>query len=251
MSQITAIRAYFDARADEYTQERARQHSFRSQRDLVLGMLEGVSGRIADLGCGPAVMAEDLLGRGFDVWGVDASEQMIERGAARMQEHPLAARLRLGVGDVERLDFPTGFFDAVLAMGVLEYFTDYRAALAEVHRVLRPGGLAVLTVPNQHSAYHLVRSPAVALRNAVKRALGRAVNEEAFVTNRCVPWQLDRDLGTAGFLKLESRGCNFIFYPLHETHPALSLAINRRLTALREPPAWLGTQYVVKAQKRK
>ena len=74
---------------------------------------------------------------------------------------------------------------------------------------------------------------------------------ERFVTNRCVPGRLDRELARAGFQKLDARYCNFIFHPLHELHAGASMAINRRLTALGQPPlaGFLGSQYVVKAGK--
>ncbi len=243
MAHLAPIRAYFDARAAEYSQERERQHSFRSQRDIVLGMLEGVSGRIADVGCGPAVMAPDLLERGFEVWGIDASEMMIARGRARLAGHPRRERLHLAVGEIERLNLPDGFCDAVLAMGVLEYLPDYAGALAEMHRVLRPGGVLVLTVPNRRSEYHLA--------HGLLRPPRKAARRDGFVTNRCVPSRLDRQLAAAGFLKLEGRTCNFMLFPLHELSPRLSLALNRRLTAMRRAPGWLGCQYVVKAQKRR
>ena len=70
--------------------------------------------------------------------------------------------------------------------------------------------------------------------------------------NRCVPWQLDRQLAQAGFRKLASRACNFIFFPLHDRYPHASLALNRRLAPLSASPLGLllGTQYIVKAQKK-
>jgi SAM-dependent methyltransferase len=51
------------------------------------------------------------------------------------------------MGDVTRLDFPDAHFDVVLCNHVLEHVRDDRAALAEIHRVLRPGGWASLLVP--------------------------------------------------------------------------------------------------------
>lgn len=252
MSQLAAIRQYFDSEAERYSLERERQHSWRSQRDIVLDMLEGCAGRIADLGCGPAVMAPELLERGFEVWGADAAPLMIERGRMRLAAHPKAARARLRVGDIERLDFPSGLFDAAIAMGVLEYLPDCGAALSEMHRILRPGGVMVLALPSRLSEYHLARSAVDAARNLAKRLLRRPLRpSEGFLTNRCIPAQLDRRLARAGFLKLEGRTCNFMLYPLQPLHPGLALSVNRRLTALRGVPAWLGTQYVVKAQKRR
>lgn len=252
MTQITAIRTYFDSLADHYSVEREREHSFRSQRDCVLAMLEGRAGRVADIGCGPAVMAADLLERGFEVWATDAAPLMIERGRARLAAHPRAGRLHLSVGDIESLHFPDNFFDAVIAMGVLEYLPDYSVALSELHRILRPGGVLILTVPNQLSEYHLARGAFALARACAKRMLRRPPRaSERFVTNRCVPSRLDRTLGRSGFLKLEGRTCNYLVYPLDALHPGLALSVNERLSAMHDVPAFLGTQYIVKAQKRR
>lgn len=253
MNQDAArVRAYFDGVALEYVRERANQYSFASQRDVVLDMLPAGCARLLDIGCGPAVMAEELLKRANEVWGIDAAAQMIAHGEARMQAHPAGSRCHLRVGDVEQLDFPDGHFDAIVSMGVLEYVQPYDRALAEMHRVLRSGGTAVLTVPSRVSAYHLVRQASESLRALAKRVLRRPPSQaSSFVTTRCVPWRLDRQLERAGLRKVDGRYCNFILYPLHELHSGASLALNRRLSGLANSKlgAWLGTQYVVKVQK--
>lgn len=251
--QTADIRGYFDAVAREYLLEREEQYSFVAQRELVLELLPARLERVLDIGCGPAVMESKLLERSGEVWGIDASPQMIAYGRARMVNHPDGRRCHLSVGDIEKLSFKHAYFDAVVSMGVLEYLLSYDQALAEMHRVLRPGGIAVITVPSRVSAYHRSRGSVEALRGLAKRILGRPpAQTRRLVTNRCVPRRLDRQLEHAGFRRVEARFCNFIFYPLHELHSGASLALNRKLSGLanRELGAWLGTQYVVKAQKR-
>ena len=246
MPDSTSVRARFDAEAEEYVREREAQYSFCCQKRLVLEMLAGARGRALDIGCGPAVMAEALVARGFEVHGLDLSARMIEQGKARIA----ARRLRgctLEVGDVTRLGAPDGFYDAVLAMGVLEYVSDQQAALREIHRVLRPGGLLALTVPSRFSPYHAARRAYAALRSFAGRPYGGAL-----AINPCVPWRLDRLLAQLGFRELEGRGCNFIFFPLHEKLPKASVALNRALWPLARTPLGplLGAQYVVSARKR-
>jgi 2-polyprenyl-6-hydroxyphenyl methylase/3-demethylubiquinone-9 3-methyltransferase len=213
-------------------------------------MLEGTacstSGRALDIGCGPGVMEEALAARGFEVRGIDVSARMIEQGKARLAARGLAG-CSLEVGDVTRLGGADDFYDAVLAMGVLEYLPDYGAALREIHRVLRPGGVVVLTVPNRFSPYHAARRTYTALRALAGKPYGSSP-----AINPCVPWRLDRLLAEHGFRDLESRGCNFILFPLHDKLPKASVAINRRLWPLARTPLGplLGAQYVVKARKR-
>ena len=232
----STVRRYFDAAVMEYVSERERQLSFQAQKALVLSMLEGVHGRALDAGCGPALMAPALLERGFEVWGVDASTRMVEAGRARFA----GPACHLEVGDITRLRFASGFFDAAISMGVLEYLPDYRPALAELHRVLKPGGVAVLTVPRRRSPYHL--------------AMGffrKKKTQDAPAANRCVPRELDQLAAQAGFRKVEGRGCNFIFFPLYDVLPRASDALNRRLSSLSATPLGvpLGSQYVLKLRK--
>src|SRR3954469_3849663 len=96
--QTAEIRSYFDAAAPEYVRSRERQYSFLAQRRLVLDLLPERCGRVLDVGCGPAVMAEALLERAGEVWGIDTAEKMVALGHARMARHPERSRLHLSVG---------------------------------------------------------------------------------------------------------------------------------------------------------
>jgi len=146
-SAKSQVEALFDSLALEYVRERERQFSFVSQKRIAVGMLLGGRGRLLEVGCGPGIMLPDLLAMGCEVHAIDISAEMIRRAEQRMSGHPLARRCHLGVGDVERLEFGEGSFDAVLAMGVLEYLPARAGALREMVRVLKPGGHLVLPPP--------------------------------------------------------------------------------------------------------
>ena len=244
------VEALFDALALEYVRERERQFSFRSQKRLVIDLLAGAKGRLLEVGCGPAVMTPELVSMGFEVLGIDVSKEMLRRARQRMAGHPLDKRCQFAFGDIERLKLAAGSFDAVLCMGVLEYLPRYGAALTEINRVLAPGGIAVLTVPNRASAYHLTRSAWLAARSLGRRLRGRS-HRLGVAHNRCVPWKLDRELAAAGLAKLECRACNFIFFPLQEILPRASDSLNRALLPLAASPLapLLGAQYIVKVEK--
>ncbi len=101
--------------------------------------------RILDVGCGLGDAALALgadLGAGGEVVGVDASTEMI--AAARSRAGDAVCRVRFEVGDAVELDEPDGAFDAVRAERALQWLDDPRAAVAEMVRVLRPGGLLSL-----------------------------------------------------------------------------------------------------------
>lgn len=251
LSAKTEVQALFDSLALEYVRDRERQFSFAAQKRLVLGMLAEARGRLLEVGCGPALMAPDLLAMGFHVQGIDVSPEMVRRARLRMAGHPFAERCRFSAGDFEQLEFPDACFDAVLSMGVLEYLPRYEPALRNAARVLKPGGIAVFTLPNRASSYHLARSLYEGLRGTARRLQGRP-RQAGWVPNRCLPWAFDRELERAGLEPIESAACNFVFFPLKELRPALSDSLNRVLDPLAR---WrlarlLGAQYVVKARRR-
>jgi arsenite methyltransferase len=102
------------------------------------------AGRILDVGCGPgfycAELAEEVGPQG-SVVGVDSSPAMLQLGARRCAGHE---GVELRQADAVSLPVDDGSFDAALCVQVLEYVRDPTAALAEMHRALRPGGRVVV-----------------------------------------------------------------------------------------------------------
>ncbi|HZP06861.1 MAG TPA: methyltransferase domain-containing protein [Terracidiphilus sp.] len=88
--------------------------------------------RILDLGCGDGQLTQRLAQAGAQVTGVDASAEM----AAAARARGLAAE----VGNAEALPYPDASFDAVFSNAALHWVRNQDAMLAEVHRVLKPGG---------------------------------------------------------------------------------------------------------------
>ena len=97
-----------------------------------------------DAGMGPGRLTAELDKRGWTVWGVDGSANMVSLARARV---PKAAD-RLLEARIERLPFGDDRFDAVVSTGVLGYVDDLEVALRELARVLRPGGRLVFSVGN-------------------------------------------------------------------------------------------------------
>jgi SAM-dependent methyltransferase len=109
--------------------------------------------QVLDVGSGNGRHAFEALRRGAEVTATDvdaAALAEVERFAAVMVdagEVPAGGRLRSVVADARHLPFADGEFDVVIAAEVLEHIHDDRAAIAELARVLRPGGLLAVTVP--------------------------------------------------------------------------------------------------------
>ncbi|MDO8875223.1 MAG: class I SAM-dependent methyltransferase [Pseudolabrys sp.] len=108
--------------------------------------------RIADLGCGSGVFTNVLQQRGYNCTGVDLSPALIR--IAR-EKYP---GIEFIEGDIEHLPFADASFDGVLLAGVLHHFTERSRCVAEVMRILRPGGKFVAFDPNRmNPAMYLYR----------------------------------------------------------------------------------------------
>ncbi|MEU9884738.1 class I SAM-dependent methyltransferase [Sphaerisporangium sp. NPDC051011] len=110
--------------------------------------------RVLDLGCGGGRHAFEVLRRGADVVAFDQDADELKSVAsmfAAMEtagEAPPEATAETVTGDALAMPFPDASFDRVIAAEVLEHIPDDMAAMREIHRVLKPGGLAAVTVPS-------------------------------------------------------------------------------------------------------
>ena len=98
---------------------------------------------VLDIGSGPGFLAAEMaaeVGPSGRISGIDISETMITIARERWAKSGLATQVDFQLGDATKLPFPDATFDAVVSTQVYEYVTDLFAALAEVNRVLRPGG---------------------------------------------------------------------------------------------------------------
>jgi ubiquinone/menaquinone biosynthesis C-methylase UbiE len=102
----------------------------------------GASDRVLEVGCGAGhLLARVPAGRRF---GVDLAHVLLQRARGR-----LGADAALAQGDAIELPFPSNTFERVYCSEVLEHLPDPAAALDEIRRILKSGGVAVLSVPNE------------------------------------------------------------------------------------------------------
>ena len=108
-------------------------------RDLIVRHTAGSNLKILDAGAGTGALMDSLADLG-EVWGCDISPEALgfcrKRGLSRLVQC-----------SIEQMEFADASFDVVTSLDVIEHVEDDQRAVGEMYRVLRPGGVAVVTVP--------------------------------------------------------------------------------------------------------
>jgi ubiquinone/menaquinone biosynthesis C-methylase UbiE len=172
---------------------------FAPWADCLIRAVNPVPGeRVLDVGCGTGIVArrvKRLMGSRIQVAGIDMSPEMLAVARAASKREGLGIEWR--EGRAEKLPYPDASFDLVLSQFALMFFTDRRAALGEIHRVLAADGrigVSVFQGIDQHPFY-------VLLDNAIKRKLGASGVGEIFsLGNADALLRLTQD---AGFSQIE------------------------------------------------
>jgi ubiquinone/menaquinone biosynthesis C-methylase UbiE len=136
------IRAEYDRAAANYDRRWAR-YNRASLELLPLGRVEHDLGRVLDVGCGTGNLLPFLEARGYrmqEYVGVDLSPEMLRIARTKPGRVPASWI----TADAARLPLRESSFDIAVSASVLHYWDDVDAALAEIRRVLRPGGHLLL-----------------------------------------------------------------------------------------------------------
>ncbi|MBL9172289.1 MAG: class I SAM-dependent methyltransferase [Verrucomicrobiales bacterium] len=212
----------------------AEEHNYRCRRDRALQFLLPnlpSQGRVLDLGCGAGPTLLELRRRGIDCVGVDASADMLEYAGQRLREHGLDSSGLLQ-SDCRQTPFPDAHFDAVLCIGVISYLPDYELALREIRRILKPGGLLIIswrnaTHPAASDPVRIVRGLSQRLKR--RRAAGQGGSPE-FTPGRHLNYRkVTRKMERLGFRYVQFAGIGFGPYQWNGT-PLFSEARSIRIS---------------------
>jgi SAM-dependent methyltransferase len=117
--------------------------------------------RVLDLGCGSGEASLGLLARGARPISMDLTRAAVQRLRGREPSLPVCQ------GDALALPFGSATFDHIISIGVLHHTPDWRRALAEAARVLRPDGRLVIMMYASGTPYHLLWTCAAPLRSHI------------------------------------------------------------------------------------
>ena len=176
------------------------------------------SARVLDAGCGEGVLVEEYAGR-LAIEGIDASY----------------SSNRVRRGSLTALPYADGSFDRALCLDVLEHlpFAEQPLALSELHRILKPGGELLVSVPNlahlQSRVHFLLRGRLIRTASEAKHPGDRPVGEYLQLASR------------AGFRLVDRKGI-FPTVPILtrmiRKSPARLRPLHRALTRLLPVPGW-------------
>ena len=170
---------------------------------------------ILEVGCGDASFTKSLAQHSSRVTAIDISEHQIAKNAAA---HPQIAFVQHDVAN--RFPFAPESFDAIWCSEVLEHLFDPGFALREMHRVLKPGGRLLVTVPH----HGLCKNVLIALFRWDEHFTPSNPHIRFFTRNT-----LTRLAAESGFRKIQTRTCG-MNRPLRD----LLIATNILLTARKE-----------------
>lgn len=121
---------------------------FIAKRNFLLYALQkyaAASARILDIGCGTGGVMSALKAAGYNIEGVDPSDDALDYCRKK--------GLIANKATAENTDQADGSFDVVIALDVFEHLADDRLGAEEIRRILKPGGLAIITVPAHQALF--------------------------------------------------------------------------------------------------
>jgi SAM-dependent methyltransferase len=131
--------------------ERVEEHRYRTEWHIPQAAdFQGARGlRVLEIGCGLGTDGAQFAGAGADYTGVDLTEAAVSLARRRFELFNLRGNFLRA--DAENLDFADASFDLVYSHGVLHHTPDTERAVREIHRVLKPGGRAVVMLYHRDS----------------------------------------------------------------------------------------------------
>lgn len=165
------------------------RHEYRES--LILGLIKGDLKRgisVLDAGCGSGSLLFKLAGLGCMAHGIEQSKEYVEALRKRVKSSGGANVAHIKHGSVVDIPYPDRAFDAVVSAEVLEHVTDDTMAILEFYRVLRPGGVCVISVPASPALWDFTDEWAGHLRRYTREGLVSLFEKKGFIVEDARFW---------------------------------------------------------------
>jgi len=119
------------------------EHVDKRVHQTIFSLIKKKSGRVLDVGCGRAWVAQHLCPQNYDVVSMDIS---LENTSRALKTYPFDNHTAV-VADAFSLPFNENVFDVIIAAEIVEHVADPKVFIRKLMRVLKPGGLLIVTTP--------------------------------------------------------------------------------------------------------
>ncbi len=221
---MTDNRAYYDAFAQRYDHGRDRgYHRLIDDQAAALVQRVGEGRDVLEVGCGTGLVLQRVARFARSAQGIDLSPGMLEHARAR--------GLDVREGSATALPLPDASVDVAYSFKVLSHVPELARALAEMLRVVRPGGHLVFDVYNRHSLRYLIK------RAFGPRATSQQFDESAIATAFLTPDEVVRMLPPGGRLVARAGIRVLVPHPAVLALPAIGTAVRALEWSLMDSPA--------------
>lgn len=105
---------------------------------------------VVDIGCGTGNLTLELLKQGKEVYSCDNSEGMLAKTRSKLCKVGFENKINLSLRDAKDTGFKNNFFDGAILLNMLFYVKDPKKVLCEAFRILKPGGILVISGPRHN-----------------------------------------------------------------------------------------------------
>lgn len=226
--KFTNIKNYYE---DLYNLKKGESFPFDYKRyNNFIKDIESVSDdslKSLDIGCGVGYACQLLQDKGYEPHGIDISESALIQAKENLPKGTF--KLAKESGDI---DYEDNYFDVIICLGVLEHITNPEDVVKEAYRVLKPGGIAIFSVPNSLSPYFYFGNTTGQILE-IPQSLTRW--KSIFVSNKFNVLGIKKDVGPS----IEKK---------FKLIKKLKISIHKLLNLL---PMFLTYQFIFKLQKPK
>jgi len=159
---MTDIKKIWNKNADSWDRQSDDPNNYYTRRNnFVLGLVRRTihKGSVLDVGCGAGVLCLKLSTEGYDVYGTDISENLVQKTVERLSRNGIRAsnsKDRFRVCQEHGLLFDEGLFDAITLIDVIIYVDDYEAYLSMLSRYVKDSGYIIASCTNRVSLFVFV-----------------------------------------------------------------------------------------------